>query len=253
MSQKNQKHIFALYVEQLSSLVRTKSVGDTFLVEDKIIYHRIAQILRLQPGDKCLFFDSTMHVGCLIQKLIAKKGITGIITKKKDNIVFKPSITVLLPLLKRDDLDAALYSLTAMGVNTIQLVITSKVQRKWGGEKEYERLKRVMIAAAEQSKNFAFPQLQLPKPFEDIMMVKTAPSIKIYFDPLGSPLFPFLTKIKKSSPQSILLMIGPEGDLTPQEKEQLKETAFNFCTLTPTILQASEAIALGVGIFRSIL
>ena len=63
--------------------------------------------------------------------------------EKKYNTILQPHITVLLPLLKRDDLDTVLYSLVEMGVNTIQLMITKKVQRKWGKEKEYDRLQRV--------------------------------------------------------------------------------------------------------------
>lgn len=254
MLPESQKHIFSVYIDQLSSLIKTKEIGDVVVIEDKKIYHRVVQILRLKPGDKCLFFDSDMYICLLIQELIAKKNIVGIIEQKKSNIIFRPSLTVILPLLKRDDLDAALYSLTAMGVTAIQLVITSKVQRKWGGEKEYERLKRVIIAAAEQSKNFAFPQLSLPQLFEEIILpIASSPIVKIYFDPNGDPLLSIIDLIKKYPSLSILLMIGPEGDLSPQEKEQLKKVKFLFCVLTPTILRASEAIALGAGIFRSIL
>jgi RsmE family RNA methyltransferase len=50
-----------------------------------------------------------------------------------------------------------------------------------------------------------------------------------------------------------VLFVGPEGDLTDQEKVLLKQNGFIFCALTPTILRACEAIALGAGVVRSIL
>ncbi len=252
MSNENQKHIFAFYVEQLSLLVAAKTGGDVVMLEDKRVCHRIIQVLRLQPGDVCILFDSTIHVRFLIQELASKKNISGIMEEKKYNTILQPHITVLLPLLKRDDLDTALYSLVEMGVNTIQLMITKKVQRKWGKEKEYDRLQRVMIAAAEQSKNFALPLLHSPQSFEQFLITIPSSIIKIYFDPTGEPLLSLIDKIKKCSSTSIMLMVGPEGDLTEQEKEQLRQTTFLFCALTPTVLRSSQAIALGAGIIRSI-
>jgi len=48
-------------------------------------------------------------------------------------------------------------------------------------------------------------------------------------------------------------MIGPEGDLTAQEKELLKERGVQFLRLTPTILRAQQAVVVAMGIFRSLL
>ncbi|HEB41963.1 MAG TPA: hypothetical protein ENI08_03015 [Candidatus Dependentiae bacterium] len=62
-----------------------------------------------------------------------------------------------------------------------------------------------------------------------------------------------IDKIKKCSFTPVMLMVGSEGDLTEQEKEQPRETTFLFCALTPTVLRSSQAIALGSGIIRSIL
>ena len=48
-----------------------------------------------------------------------------------------------------------------------------------------------------------------------------------------------------------MLLIGPEGDLALQEKE-LVAGKMQFCALTPTILRASQAAALSIGIVRSV-
>ncbi len=77
--------------------------------------------------------------------------------------------------------------------------------------------------------------------------------IKIYFDPTGESLSDIIARVKKISPTSIIVMVGPEGDLTDQEKEQLRQEKFLFCALTPTVLRSSQAIALGSGIIRSTL
>ena len=43
-------------------------------------------------------------------------------------------------------------------------------------------------------------------------------------------------------------MIGPEGDLTMQEKDLLKERDVQFLRLTPTVLRAQQAVAVSMGI-----
>ena len=87
MSNENQKHIFALYVEQLSLLVAAKTGGDVVILEDKRVCHRIMQVLRLQSGDVCILFDSTIHVRFLIQELAGKKTFP-VSWKKKSIILF---------------------------------------------------------------------------------------------------------------------------------------------------------------------
>ena len=47
--------------------------------------------------------------------------------------------------------------------------------------------------------------------------------------------------------------VGPEGDLTLEEKAYLKQLGFVFCALTPTVLRAQQAVALGLGVLRSYL
>jgi len=253
MLNENQKHIFSFYVDRLSFLLSSVKIGDLTILKDKNVCRRIMHVLRLHLGDMCVLFDSTINAHFLIQKLGDKQGIYGIIKQKKYNKILQPHITSLLPLLKRNDIDTALYSLVEMGVNSVQLMITQKVQREWGKEKEAKRLQRIIIAAAEQSKNFNIPLLHPPQSFEQVIAATTQSTVKIYFDPAGKSLLEIITRVKKISPVSITVMVGPEGDLTNQEKEQLKKSKFLFCALTPTVLRSSQAIALGSGIIRSTL
>lgn len=72
---------------------------------------------------------------------------------------------------------------------------------------------------------------------------------KIFFDPQGSKIEVLLPEIKNA--QHIILAIGPEGDLTSEEKDLIKRSGFIFATLTATILRACQAALLSAGIIRS--
>ena len=248
---KKQKHEFAIYVDQLSYLVSSIAPGDVLTLEGENLYQRMVQVLRMRANDACLLFDRSIHVRFVLQEPKEKTRVSGVVHTKQPNTVLHPKITFLLPLLKRDDCDAAVYSLAEMGVNDIRMILTQKVQRSWGGEREFARLQRVMIAAAEQSKNFAFPTLYPPISLQESL--KTNDATRIYFDPAGQPLFETMQLLHRDRPEQLVLMVGPEGDLDNAEKEALKKAKFIFCALTPTILRAAQAAAICDGIVRSVL
>ena len=164
----------------------------------------------------------------------------------------QPTVIFFLPLLKRDALEAALYSLVELGASEIRLMRTQKTQRVWGGAKEFDRLRTIMIAAAEQSKQYITPTLHEPQLFDEIVKELDGTSC-LFFDPQGADLFPVLQKFRKNMPQTISLMIGPEADVTSDEKQLLQEHGATFCRLTPTILRAQQAVAVSLGIIRSLI
>lgn len=246
-----QKHEFAVFIDQFSYLITSIAPGGILTLEGEDIYHRLIRVLRLRPDDACILFDQEMHGRFVLQELQGKTRIQGILHTKQSNTVLYPTITVWLPLLKRDDADMALYALTEIGVNNVHLVNTEKVQRLWGGERERARLQRIIIAAAEQSKNFAFPNLSPPISFDDALT--KAAGTKIFCDPAGSPLFTVMEFLHTNRPEHVSLFVGPEGDLTTAEKERMKKEDVIFCALTPTVLRSVQAAAIGSGVIRSIL
>jgi 16S rRNA (uracil1498-N3)-methyltransferase len=249
----DQKHEFALFVESLSALVAHVSVGSTFTITDEKLLHRMMNVLRLYAGDQCIFFDRKIQVYSVVNEYAAKKNIVCTIINKHNNKQLMPQITFLLPLLKRDDFEQALYALTEIGVSTIQLVVTQKGQNVSAHQKDMERAHRIIIAAAEQSKNFMYPELKSPITFSTIAsLYNNDAATKIFFDPSGCSLLPIMQDLQKEVSRKIILLIGPEGDLTVQEKDMVASQGFIFCSLTPTILRAVQAAALGAGIVRSL-
>ena len=109
-----------------------------------------------------------------------------------------------------------------------------------------------MISAAEQSKNFSFPTLQEPVTLQEYCaLTQQEKTDKIFFDPAGEHVAHVIKKLHTSHCSNFVLMVGPEGDLQQEEKKLLHTHGFQFCALTPTILRASQAVAISVGIFRS--
>lgn len=246
-----ESHEFAIYYPQLSLQSKNVREGQFFKITDDGIIGRITHVLRLRVGESIIFFDDKHSIYCSIYAA-SKKELQCTVLARHEHATIKPEITFILPLLKKDDFETALYSLVELGATTIQLITTEKTQRSWGAEKELDRCQRIMIAAAEQSKNFALPQLLAPISLKTYLSQNTLQSVsKIYFDPQGILALELFEKLASKKPTHCVLMVGPEGDLTPAEKEALRAQSFQFCQLTPTVLRSVQAVAVGLGMVRS--
>ncbi|MCX5924907.1 MAG: RsmE family RNA methyltransferase [Candidatus Dependentiae bacterium] len=246
------KHEFSLHLGSLSQLLKSINQGLEWSIDDETLHHRISKVLRLIEGDTVILFDRLINAQCLIRAMHGKKRIVFQLLVKEKNTILVPHITCVLPLLKRDDFESALYMLAELGVNSVQLVTTDKSVRSWG-DKERERVERILIAAAEQSKHFAMPLINAPIALQEFCVASSkVVAAKIYFDVEGESLLYHLNKNTSVKPEQCMLMVGPEGDLTVDEKVMVQQTGFAFCKLTPTTLRAVHAVCLGVGAFRSL-
>jgi len=241
-------HIFALLVENLWQ--GNEQVQTTKLISDAETVHRLVKVLRCSLHDKFVFFDR-MHNGLVEIVQMSKKDLTVKILHFQVNSERKPHITFLLPILKKEALEEAVYSLSELGADSIHLVVTQKSRQKLLHAKEFERLQNIVIAAAEQSKNYTYPTLFEPKKLSDIFtadFMTKKDSNNIVFDGAGQSFFDI--RSNRSLMHDTCLLVGPEGGLTEQEIAELEKSNFVACRLTQTTLRAVQAVAVGVGLFR---
>lgn len=239
-------HEFALYLSTLPDVL----AGDNFVLHDSRIVHRLTHVLRACNGQSYILFDRENHLRVCITD-IGKNSIEMRIITREKNKHLVPYIIAFLPLLKRVHLEEAVYALVELGVNKIQLIITQKVHHKWGGAKELQRLEKIMIAAAEQSKHFAFPKIHEPISLQKAIVLTHG--VKLFFDPTGEQFYDVATQLRQQKPTEITFMVGPEADLSDEEKELLKQHFFSFVQLTPTVLRAYQAATIACAIMRMML
>ncbi len=247
-------HEFAFYSDFVKHIVQHRSHIDIQDITDPVLVNRLANILRLQKGEFIVLFNSHHNVRCEIKAIDSKKNLVTVeLHEIEHNMHIKPHITWLLPLLKREAFEESLYILTALGVQEIQPILTEKT-RKIAFDNQAIRNEKIMIAAAEQSKQFILPQIN-PIITLDLWLSgeHDLGCKKVFFDKSGSTLQDVVTDIKLDHSVKIYAFVGPEGDLTYQEKIQLAADGFVFCALGPTVLRAEHAITVGLGALRSLL
>ena len=239
------KHLFAIYWQAVEKYANEKTV----CLGDQQLYQRIVKILRLTEDDKIILFNKKINIHFKIIDINKKEVFLELISIHK-NKEFKNKISVFICLIKKDAFEQAIYNCVEMGATVIQPIVTQKSHYKKFVKNDLDRLNKILISAAEQSKNFNFPELNDPIDFACLKNeFQNKNTSKIYFDANGQKIDLVLKEVSKSN--DFILMTGPEGDLTNNEKELLKENKFIFCALTPTILRSQTAISLAIGIFRS--
>ncbi len=239
-------HEFAFYCPDAHSITPTQR---TYAISDEALIQRLIHVLRIQLHQNIILFTGTKSFSCTIQT-VQKKTITVGIISQSITQPLTPHIHWFVPIIAKEHFEEAIYTLTALGATSITPLLTEKVKRTYNHSREKERLERIMIAAMEQAKQFAFPLLQTPATLEQAL---ASHAMHIVFDAQGKPLFEAITDIQKNNIQSMCCIVGPEGDFSEKEKIMLAQSKAYISALTPTILRAEHAITVAMGCLRSLI
>jgi 16S rRNA (uracil1498-N3)-methyltransferase len=239
-------HEFALFIG--GSKYSVDQHAQKLIIQDTDLINRIVPVLRLKVGKTIILFDNTFSYNCMLAE-ITKKSVICTISSSNAVSITTPEINLLLPVLEREALEDSVYMATVYGVSSIQLVATEKSRRSLA-EKDYLRLEKIAISAAEQSKQFCIPKINPIITLEVFLQKHISAykqAIKLWCDISGKNILQELAQEK--SEKNYLVTLGPEGDYTTQEKELLTKD-FTPIKLTNTILRSRDAASLLLGIVR---
>ena len=163
----DESHQFAFYGPDHALL--KQELGVVITVKDEELVHRVVRVVKLKIDEKFIVFDRGRYA---LVKLVSclKHEIKVCVISCHENKILEPKISFLLPLLKKEALEEAIYSLAEVGINDVLLISTEK-SRKSLTEKEMQRLQKIVISAAEQSKHYAFPLIFQIKSLQTCFLV----------------------------------------------------------------------------------
>jgi 16S rRNA (uracil1498-N3)-methyltransferase len=199
--------------------------------------HYLNKVMR---ADKCLVFNNGYEFLAELRKVQDKKTINYSLfiinstehTDPSDDIIF-----CFAPIKKTDEM---LNMVTQMGVAKLQPVIT---ERTVANHINWERMKKIIIEASEQSNRNSIPELLPPIKFADfIKMCKVQSSkFKLLFADER-----FAHNKENSNNCTLLfancsLFIGPEGGFSDAEFAALDASGAIGISLGKTILRAETA------------
>ena len=144
-------------------------------------------------------------------------------------------ITVILSLIKQDKFEWAIQKLTELGVSRIVPYIAERTQIVPEGKKKWERFRKILQEAAEQSHRNRIPELCDPVKEKDLVHFLSDVNLLAYEKEDTK-----LTAVEIRE-GSVSLLIGPEGGFTENETVRFKELGFRSLSLGKRILRAETA------------
>ena len=151
-------------------------------------------------------------------------------------------------LPKSQKMDLIVQKGTELGITEFIPTITHRVDVKLKGEfKKLDRLNRIALEAAKQSKRSIVPRVIEPLEFEDVLGKINDLDLFIvpYENAENFGVKTLINKIrseeKASDIKSVGIFVGPEGGIEEEEIEKLKEKGAHIVTLGKRILRTETA------------
>lgn len=215
--------------------------------------HHLKNVLRMVPGDELVLFNGQGdEVLAKIESISAIEAQVVIIRRQEKKLA-GVSIILACAVPKKAKFETIIEKCTELGVDEIIPMRTERTEVILTEEKQDRknvRYQSVAINAAKQSARTTIPTVHQQKSLKTVLSS---------FDDKACRIIPCLSGERKSikevlagsrSCQQVVILIGPEGDFTPQELRISIQAGFVPVTLGETILKVDTAAITAVGFVR---
>ena len=216
------------------------------LIKEKSDCNHIQNVYRLNVGDKLRIVDGEYEYFTQIIEISKKEVAVKILEKNEDSYSLNINIDVAMGILKNDKMNLAIQKLAEIGVKSIIPLKTERVVVKINEKKE--KWDTVARETLKQCRGVKFTEILPVKKLTEIDYKKYD---KIIFAYENSNESKSLSEIIKQEDKNILYIIGPEGGITLEEVEFLKNNGAVEISLGKRILRAETAAIVVCGIIAN--
>jgi len=218
--------------------------GDKITITDKGQVHHIYNVLRLKAKEEVMFFDDRSNeYKTEIVKSSPESIILKVKEKKKLTITEKARITVACAIPKNSKIDDIIDKLTQLGVDRIIPLKTKRVIVNLDDKKRQTRLlrwRKIAQNASLQSQRNNLPIIDPVRDLKEVLSCAQEFDLKLIPTLFGErkTLKEILQKFQY---KNILVLIGPEGDFTPDEVAVAKQAGSIAVSLGDLVLRVETA------------
>ncbi|CAL9312049.1 16S rRNA (uracil(1498)-N(3))-methyltransferase [Streptomyces sp. SudanB182_2057] len=220
---------------------RLESDGDRFVLEGAEGRHAVS-VKRLRPGEEVVLTDGAGRY--------AVCEVTG--TEGKDRLIVRmdavaeepapsPRLTVVQALPKGDRGEVAVETMTEVGVDAIVPWQASRCITQWKGDRGLKALGKWRATAREagkQSRRVRFPEVADAATTKQVAALLARADFAAVLHESGTER---LATAQLPTEGEIVLVVGPEGGVSPEELALFAQAGATPYVLGPTVLRTSTA------------
>jgi 16S rRNA (uracil1498-N3)-methyltransferase len=219
--------------------------------------HHAAAVRRLRPGERADLSDGAGTLAAGVVTGVGKDSVTLDIRAVHTIPPPQPRLVVAQALPKGDRGELAVELMTEVGVDAIIPWAADRAITKWQGERGAKALAKWRATAreaAKQSRRAWLPEItELATTAALAKRVATAYAIVLEADApakLHELRLPESAQVLLDSAE-VLLLVGPEGGISPAERAALRDAGAIEARLGPTVLRTSTAGAAAAAVLLS--
>lgn len=215
------------------------------ILNDHAQAHHLRDVLRIKPLELVAVFDKqgNEYIASVIEI-----GVDAIKLELKERRLLKDSgikITVACAIPKKVKMDDIVDKLTQLGIDRIIPLLTERVIVKIDAKNAQSKLSRwrkIAQSASEQSQRNIVPVIDKVKFLEEVLKETDKFDLKIIPTLEGNiKKLSLREAIATKQSQNIFVLIGPEGDFTPDEVVKALKAGFLPVTLGDRVLRVDTA------------
>ena len=208
--------------------------------------HYVVNVMRMKRGSNINFFNKEGEWLSEIIFLDRDRVEVKFLNKIKEPSKLS-NIELAICLVKKNSMETILQKATELGVSRITPIISERTEVK---ELNYERAQKIVIEATEQSNQFNPPELSQVIKLKDFLE-KLDDGSKFLFADINSQNNLQKKDVKSDTLKTIL--IGPEGDFSPSERQSIlaKANTTSF-SMSKNILRSDTAVISAISLINFI-
>ncbi|WP_133014770.1 RsmE family RNA methyltransferase [Clostridium cuniculi] len=222
--------------------------GDVAKIIGDDVKH-IYKVLRISEGEKVTLnnCEGVEYLG-RVKSVSKQEVLIDILEELESNNESNVNIYLFQGLPKSQKMDLIVQKGTELGITEFIPTITHRVDVKLKGEfKKLDRLNRIALEAAKQSKRSIIPKVLEPIEFDEVLEKINSLDLLIvpYENANNFGIKTLINELRKENNidniKNIGIFVGPEGGIEEDEIERLKDKGAYIVTLGKRILRTETA------------
>lgn len=200
----------------------------------------LAQVLRIQSGETITVFDGLGNFAEARVLSVSKQRVELMLELAECKPTPLPEIILAQAIPKGKNMDWIVQKAVELGVSKIQPLVSRNTMVSPGDEKA-EKWRRTALEACKQCAQFTIPVIDDPASFDAWLKAADPSELRVIASLAENPQNFRETLAAHPEIQSITILVGPEGDFTPQESEAALAAGFIPVTLGDLVLRVETA------------
>ncbi|MEP2774980.1 MAG: 16S rRNA (uracil(1498)-N(3))-methyltransferase [Luteolibacter sp.] len=210
-----------------------------------------AQVLRIQPDQWITVFDGRGNFAEAKVLNVSRQRIDLMLDLADSKDTPMPEITLAQAIPKGKNMDWIVQKSVELGVSRIQPLITRHTIATPGDSKA-DKWRRTALEACKQCAQFTIPVIEDPLTFGQWLPNRPTTELSLIASLAEDPQNLRETLAAHPELESVTLLIGPEGDFSPEETQAAIAAGFIPVTLGDLVLRVETATLFSLSAIRAI-